>query len=54
MEEFTCISLEEAELSLDLFAFFASVPAQEKAGMMTFRQGLCNFMSIVFSPAEFT
>lgn len=47
------ISLEEAELSLDLFVFFASVPAQEKEGVMTFHQGLCNFRSIVFSPAEF-
>lgn len=48
-----CISLEEAELSLDLFAFFASAPAQEKAEVMTFQQGLCNFGSVVFSPAEF-
>lgn len=47
------ISLEEAELSLGLFAFLASAAAQEKAGMMTFHQGLCNFRSVVFSPAEF-
>lgn len=53
VEEFMCISLEEAGVSLDLFAFFASAAAQEKAGMMTFHQGLCNFRSVVFSPAEF-
>lgn len=39
-----CFSMEEAELSPDLLAFFASAPSQESAGD--------DFRSAVFSPAE--